>query len=161
MNSIEDLGRRVLTVAAINVRIRTASASSRSAHEMSRAARWEEVASSPLHACTVLVSMQNLPRLAFPRHDASLRHPLLRMRNLTFADEQVNVGLFPAAGGVSRLPKMIGVAQAVDLILSGRSLKAKKAESTGLVHKTIAADTNEKYDIASLHTARTSTKALI
>ncbi|HEX9186424.1 MAG TPA: enoyl-CoA hydratase-related protein, partial [Vicinamibacteria bacterium] len=46
---------------------------------------------------------------------------------------EVMLGLVPGAGGTQRLPRLVGLATALDLILTGRSLKAAKARKAGLV----------------------------
>lgn len=46
---------------------------------------------------------------------------------------EVKLGLFPGAGGTQRLPRLIGIAHALDLILSGRNLRPKQALRFGLV----------------------------
>jgi 3-hydroxyacyl-CoA dehydrogenase/enoyl-CoA hydratase/3-hydroxybutyryl-CoA epimerase len=46
---------------------------------------------------------------------------------------EVMLGLLPGAGGSQRLPRLIGLAAALDLILTGRSLRARKALAAGLV----------------------------
>lgn len=46
---------------------------------------------------------------------------------------EVKLGLLPGAGGTQRLPRLIGLAGALDLILSGRSLKAERALRMGVV----------------------------
>jgi 3-hydroxyacyl-CoA dehydrogenase / enoyl-CoA hydratase / 3-hydroxybutyryl-CoA epimerase len=50
---------------------------------------------------------------------------------------EVQLGLIPGAGGTQRLPRLIGIAAALDLILSGRSAKARKALKLGLVDETV------------------------
>lgn len=45
------------------------------------------------------------------------------------------LGIFPAFGGASRLPRLVGLSAACDLILTGRTLDAKRAEKLGLVAK--------------------------
>ncbi|MDP5031081.1 3-hydroxyacyl-CoA dehydrogenase NAD-binding domain-containing protein [Paraglaciecola sp.] len=39
---------------------------------------------------------------------------------------EVNLGILPGAGGTQRLPRLAGVAQALDMIVSGRPVAAKK-----------------------------------
>ncbi|MGH7680618.1 MAG: 3-hydroxyacyl-CoA dehydrogenase NAD-binding domain-containing protein [Candidatus Eiseniibacteriota bacterium] len=46
---------------------------------------------------------------------------------------EVKLGILPGFGGTQRLPKRVGFAQALTLILSGRSLDPYKARSAGLV----------------------------
>lgn len=48
---------------------------------------------------------------------------------------EVHLGLLPGAGGTQRLPRIIGVEAALDLILSGRAIKAKQAEQLGIVDR--------------------------
>ncbi len=45
---------------------------------------------------------------------------------------EVKLGIVPGAGGTQRLPRLIGVPQAIDLIGSGRSIKAQEAAGLGL-----------------------------
>ena len=40
---------------------------------------------------------------------------------------EVKLGIFPAWGGCTRLPRVVGLAPALDLILTGRSLDARRA----------------------------------
>ncbi len=46
---------------------------------------------------------------------------------------EVRLGLFPGLGGTQRLPRLIGVADSLDMILTGRPVSAKKAKRLGLV----------------------------
>ena len=48
---------------------------------------------------------------------------------------EVQLGLFPGLGGTQRLPRLIGVADALDMILTGKQVPAKKALRLGLVDK--------------------------
>ncbi|MCV3767986.1 3-hydroxyacyl-CoA dehydrogenase NAD-binding domain-containing protein [Rhizobium sp. TRM95796] len=52
---------------------------------------------------------------------------------------EVKLGLIPGAGGTQRLPRLTGTAVAIDLIGSGRSIKAEEALSLGVIDE-IAAD---------------------
>jgi 3-hydroxyacyl-CoA dehydrogenase/enoyl-CoA hydratase/3-hydroxybutyryl-CoA epimerase len=49
------------------------------------------------------------------------------------------LGIFPAWGGTSRLPRLIGLPSALDLILSGRSIDARRAEKLGLIARAVPA----------------------
>jgi 3-hydroxyacyl-CoA dehydrogenase/enoyl-CoA hydratase/3-hydroxybutyryl-CoA epimerase len=52
---------------------------------------------------------------------------------------EVLLGIFPGFGGSQRLPRLIGLAAALDLILTGRALDARRAERAGLVARTVPA----------------------
>jgi 3-hydroxyacyl-CoA dehydrogenase len=45
---------------------------------------------------------------------------------------EVNIGLLPGAGGTQRLPRIVGVARALELLTSGRHVPASEAISLGL-----------------------------
>ncbi len=51
---------------------------------------------------------------------------------------EVQLGLIPGAGGTQRLPRLIGAQAALDLILTGKNLKAKKALKLGVVDEVVA-----------------------
>ena len=46
---------------------------------------------------------------------------------------EVQLGLIPGLGGTQRLPRLVGVPAALDLILTGKQIRAKKALAIGLV----------------------------
>jgi 3-hydroxyacyl-CoA dehydrogenase/enoyl-CoA hydratase/3-hydroxybutyryl-CoA epimerase len=46
---------------------------------------------------------------------------------------EVLLGLIPGAGGSNRLPRLVGLARSLDMILTGRALKAARARKAGLV----------------------------
>ncbi len=50
-----------------------------------------------------------------------------------FGQPETRLGLIPAAGGTQRLPRLVGIAAGLDLILTGRSVRPRKARSIGLV----------------------------
>jgi 3-hydroxyacyl-CoA dehydrogenase/enoyl-CoA hydratase/3-hydroxybutyryl-CoA epimerase len=49
---------------------------------------------------------------------------------------EVQLGLIPGLGGTQRLPRRIGVAAALDLILTGRQVDARQARKLGIVDDT-------------------------
>ena len=57
---------------------------------------------------------------------------------------EVQLGLIPGIGGTQRLPRRVGLQAALDMILTGRSIRAKRAQQMGLVdemvHPAILAD---------------------
>ena len=54
-----------------------------------------------------------------------------------FGLPEVQIGLIPGAGGTQRLPRLIGLEAALDMILTGRNVRAKKALQVGLVHELV------------------------
>ncbi|MBN1962253.1 MAG: fatty acid oxidation complex subunit alpha FadJ [Deltaproteobacteria bacterium] len=52
---------------------------------------------------------------------------------------EVQLGLIPGGGGTQRLPRLIGIAAALDLILTGKKVFAKKALHLGLVDELVPA----------------------
>lgn len=52
---------------------------------------------------------------------------------------EVMLGIFPAWGGTTRLPRLVGLPAALDLILTGRALDARRAEKLGLVARAVPA----------------------
>ena len=50
---------------------------------------------------------------------------------------EVQLGLIPGAGGTQRLPALIGIAHALDIILAGKSVRASKAKKLGLVDEVV------------------------
>ena len=50
---------------------------------------------------------------------------------------EVMLGILPAWGGVKRLPQLIGAPAAFDLMLSGKTVDAKKAKKLGLVDEAV------------------------
>lgn len=49
------------------------------------------------------------------------------------------LGIFPGFGGTQRLLRLVGLSAALDLILTGRALDARRAEKLGLVHRAVPA----------------------
>jgi 3-hydroxyacyl-CoA dehydrogenase/enoyl-CoA hydratase/3-hydroxybutyryl-CoA epimerase len=50
---------------------------------------------------------------------------------------ETNIGLLPAWGGATRLPRLIGLPKAVDFILAGRTVPARQALKLGLVDELV------------------------
>ncbi len=50
---------------------------------------------------------------------------------------EVNLGIVPAWGGTTRLPRLIGIRNALDLVLTGRGIDARKAEKIGLLDRAV------------------------
>ncbi len=50
---------------------------------------------------------------------------------------EVMLGLFPGGGGVSRLPRLVGLREALDMILTGRNIRPRAARRMGLVDQVV------------------------
>ncbi len=50
---------------------------------------------------------------------------------------EVQLGLIPGAGGTQRLPRCIGLQAALDMILTGKNVRAKKALQIGLIDELV------------------------
>ena len=51
---------------------------------------------------------------------------------------EVNLGILPAWGGATRLPRLIGLKKALDFILRGRGIDAEQAERLGIIDRAVA-----------------------
>ena len=52
---------------------------------------------------------------------------------------EVNLGIVPGAGGTQRLPRLIGLRAALDLMLTGKQLDGRRARSAGIVDEVVPA----------------------
>lgn len=52
---------------------------------------------------------------------------------------EVQLGLLPGAGGSQRLPRLVGLRSALDLMLTGKQLDARRARKMGLVDEVVPA----------------------
>ena len=50
---------------------------------------------------------------------------------------EVQLGIIPGIGGTQRLPKVVGLANALDMILTGKNVRAKKAHAMGLLDELV------------------------
>ncbi len=52
---------------------------------------------------------------------------------------EVNLGIIPGAGGTARLPRLIGLRAALDLMLTGKQLDARRAMKAGIIDEVVPA----------------------
>jgi methylglutaconyl-CoA hydratase len=64
----------------------------------------------------------------------------LAVPGASFALTEVRLGIMPGAGGTQRLPRLVGVARAKEMILLGRRVSAPRALEIGLVQELAEAD---------------------
>lgn len=60
--------------------------------------------------------------------------------NARFGQPEIKLGIMPGAGGTQRLPRALGKAKAMDLVLTGRMMDALEAERAGLVSRVVPLD---------------------
>jgi enoyl-CoA hydratase len=58
----------------------------------------------------------------------------------TIGQTEVNLGIIPGAGGTQRLPRTVGRAKALEMMLEGTRIHAEEAERIGLVHEAVVPD---------------------
>jgi enoyl-CoA hydratase len=56
-----------------------------------------------------------------------------------FGQPEINLGLFPGAGGTQRLPRLIGTGMALEMMLTGEPISAQEARRLGLVNTVVPA----------------------
>ena len=57
---------------------------------------------------------------------------------------EIKLGLIPGYGGTQRLPRLVGAAKAMELLMSGRIIDAAEADRIGLLNAVIAGDNPEQ-----------------
>ena len=57
-----------------------------------------------------------------------------------FGQPEVGLGITPGFGGTQRLPRIVGVSKAMELILTAKTIKADEAKAIGLVNKVVPAE---------------------
>ncbi len=62
---------------------------------------------------------------------------------------EVKVGVVPGAGGCVRLPRLVGLAQGLSLILAGKVVRAKAALAAGIVDALVPDETVTKKTIVA------------
>ena len=60
--------------------------------------------------------------------------------NAIFGLPEIKLGLIPGYGGTQRLPRLVGEGRALEIIMTGRNVKADEAERIGLVNAVVEGD---------------------
>ncbi len=61
---------------------------------------------------------------------------------------EARIGAIPGAGGTQRLPRVIGAAKALELMLIGEPVNGKRAEDIGLLHAAVPGDQLDEHVLA-------------
>src|SRR5437764_8451402 len=64
----------------------------------------------------------------------------LAVRSARLGLPEIKLGLIPGYGGTQRLPRLIGEARTLEIILTGRTVEAEEAERIGLVNRIVEGD---------------------
>ncbi|WP_318377879.1 fatty acid oxidation complex subunit alpha FadJ [Enterobacter sp.] len=73
---------------------------------------------------------------------------------------EVQLGLLPGSGGTQRLPRLIGVSTALDMILTGKQLRPRQARKVGLVDDVVPVSILLEAAVALANKGRPSTRHL-
>ncbi|WP_332826962.1 enoyl-CoA hydratase [Ramlibacter sp.] len=65
---------------------------------------------------------------------------IIAAENAKFGQPEIKLGIIPGAGGTQRLPRAVGKAKAMDLVLTGRMMDAAEAERSGLASRVVPLD---------------------
>lgn len=72
-------------------------------------------------------------------------HIRVATENAVFGLPEVSLGVIPGYGGTQRLPRLVGKAKAMEMILTGAHIKAHEAQKIGLVNDVVAANDGPAY----------------
>jgi enoyl-CoA hydratase len=67
-------------------------------------------------------------------------HLRVASENARFGQPEVKLGIAPGYGGTVRLPRLIGKARALELLLTGEMIDAEEARRIGLVNRVVPAE---------------------
>lgn len=65
---------------------------------------------------------------------------IMASERAVFGQPEVNLGIPPGFGGTQRLSRLVGRARALELVTTGRQVRAEEALAMGLVNQVLAAD---------------------
>lgn len=99
-------------------------------------APWEEIAKSKIP----IISAVNGFAFGGGCEIAMMTDIIYASDTAVFGQPEIKLGTIPGAGGTQRLTRAIGKAKAMELVLTGRNMKATEAEKAGLVAAVLPPD---------------------
>jgi enoyl-CoA hydratase len=67
-------------------------------------------------------------------------HLRIASENAVLGLPEVSLGIIPGYGGTQRLPRLVGQGRALELLMTGRRVRAEEAERIGLVNQVVPPD---------------------
>ena len=67
-------------------------------------------------------------------------HYRIAVKGVQLGQPEISVGLIPGAGGTQRLPRLIGLANALDMITTGKPISAERGLTRKLIDEVVAED---------------------
>ena len=64
--------------------------------------------------------------------------------NAIFGQPEITLGIIPGGGGTQRLPRLVGLSEAAEMVLLGETIKADRAKNIGLVNRVVTNDRLEQ-----------------
>ncbi len=72
----------------------------------------------------------------------------------------MQLGLLPGSGGTQRLPRLVGVSTALEMILTGKQLRARQALKAGLVDDVVPQSILLEAAVALAHKGKHAARSL-
>lgn len=79
---------------------------------------------------------------------------------IAFGQPEVNLGFIPGAGGTQRLPRIIGVEKAAEILRTGRPVSSREALEIGYIYKEAEHDLLEEAAVLALEIANGTVKPM-
>jgi len=101
---------------------------------------WNKVFSAIEHLDRPVIAVINGTALAGGLELVMVCDLAIASEDAQFSDQHANYGLVPGGGGSQRLPRLIGIRKAKELLYTGDWFSAAEAERFGLINKVVPAN---------------------